>query len=140
MCIRDRAKDVRAFLGLTGYYRRFSPNYSETITPLLQLLQKGHKWKWEDKHQITFENIKDLFQNNLHLFHPNDEGTYVLQTDASDTAIGAVLCQRDTMGEHRVISYINRTLKGAEKNYFTSVSYTHLDVYKRQLQSLQNSG
>ena len=53
------------------------------------------------------------------MFHPNDEGTYVLQTDASDAAIGAMLYQRDTMGEHRVISYINRTFKGAEKIYFT---------------------
>ena len=77
---------------------------------------------WEDKHQVAFEKIKNLFKNNLHLFHPNDEGTYVLQTDASDTAIGAVLHQRDTTGEHCVISYVNHrpTLKGAKKNYFTS--------------------
>ena len=47
-----KVKDVRAFLGLTGYYRRFSPNYSKTITTLLKLLKKGHKWIWEDKHQV----------------------------------------------------------------------------------------
>ena len=56
---------------------------------------------WEDKYQIAFDNIKNLFNKNLHLFHPNDEGTYVLQTDASVTATGAVLHQRDTRREHR---------------------------------------
>ena len=96
--------------------------YKRQITPLLELLQKGHNWKWEDKHQIAFDNIKDLFQNNLHLFHLNDEGTYVLQTDASDTAIGAVLYQRDTTEEHRVISYENCTqMCIRDRSYFVHV-------------------
>lgn len=66
----------------------------------------------------------------MQLFHPSDEGTsYVLQTDASDAAIGAVLHQTDANGEHRVTAFVNRTLKGSEKNYFTTEKEILVMVY-----------
>ena len=45
-----KAKDIRAFLGLTGYFRRFTPEYSKTIELLLELLRKNTKWRWEEQH------------------------------------------------------------------------------------------
>lgn len=87
---------------------------------MLKLLQKGRKWKWEEKHQNTFTKSKELFQNNLQLLHPSDEGTYVLQMYASDTANSVVLYQHDANSEHQVITYVNQMLKGSEKNYFIS--------------------
>ena len=59
-----------------------------------------------------------LIQNNLQLFQSDEVSTYIPCTDATDSAIGVVLYQHDE--EHRVISYTNRILKRAEKNYFTS--------------------
>lgn len=115
-----RTKDVRAFLGLTGYYRRFTPEYSKTIEALLELLKKNVKWCWEECQEEAFKATKELYRQNLHLFHPEENGTFVLNCDASDYAIGGVLYQRNNKGEYKVIAYANRSLKGAEKNYFTS--------------------
>ena len=115
-----KPRDIRAFLGLTGYFRRFTPEYSGTIEPLLELLRKGTKWKWEERHEHAFNATKNLYSRNLHVFHPEKEGTYVLNCDASDYAIGGVLYQRNEKGEHKVIAHSSRSLKGAERNYFTS--------------------
>ena len=97
-------KGLRAFLGLTGYYRRFSPLYAKNTQPLLELTKKGQKWKWEKKHQDAFNQVKTLFMENIMLHHPQREGKFVIYSDASDYAVGTV-----------------------------PVSYTHLDVYKRQV-------
>lgn len=114
------AKDIKAFLGLTGYYRRFTPGYADATIPLIELLKKGKKFNWLPCHQEAFTTVKNLFKNNMHLFHPDNKGTFVLYTDASDGAVGAVLYQRNKLNELKVIAYVNRTLKGAERNYFTS--------------------
>ena len=76
-----KPKDIRAFLGLTGYFRRFTPEYSETIETLLELLRKNTKWRWEERHERVFNATKDLYSRNLHVFHPEKEGTYVLNCD-----------------------------------------------------------
>ena len=63
-------KGLRAFLGLTGYYRRFSPLYAERTQPLLELTKKGQKWRWEKKHQEAFDQVKTLFVENIMLHYP----------------------------------------------------------------------
>ena len=77
-----KAKDIREFLRLTGYHRRFKPDYAKTIQPLLKLLRKNTKWRWKVRHENAFKAAKDLFTKNLHVFHPKKEGTYVLNCDA----------------------------------------------------------
>ena len=99
MCIRDS--------GLTGYFRRFTPEYSKTIEPLLELLRKITKWRWEERHEQAFIATKELYSKNLHVFHPEKEGGHVLNCDASDYAIGGVLYQRNSKGEHKVIAHIS---------------------------------
>ena len=60
-----KAKNIRAFLGITGYYRRFTPDYSKTIEPLLELLRKSTKWRWETIHENTCKVGKELFTRNV---------------------------------------------------------------------------
>ena len=116
---RDK-KGLRAFLGLTGYYRRFSDRYAECTVPLLELLKKETKWKWGPEYEKALKEVKSLFHQNMKLYHPQQDRTYVVYTDASEYAIGGVLYQRDSNGELWVIAYTNRTLKGAECHYCTS--------------------
>ena len=63
------------------------------------------------------------------MFHPEKEKTYVLNCDASDYAIGGVLYQRNNKGKHKVIAHVSRSLKGAERNYFTSEKESLAIVY-----------
>jgi hypothetical protein len=66
--IPRKTKDVRAFLALTGYYHRFAHWYSETVAPLLELLRKNQKWKWDAEHEGAFCEIKKILQEYLHYF------------------------------------------------------------------------
>lgn len=100
------AKDIRAFLGLTGYYTRFNPTYSNIVAPLLDLLKKGVKWRWQPHHQQALQTVKELYLTNLQLYHPSNKGAYVLYTDTSDIAIEVVLYQHDGKGEHWPIAFV----------------------------------
>ena len=87
---------------------------------MLQLVSKNIKWKCGSEQNDAFERVKGLFQTNLQLFHPQQGRKYVMYTDASEYAIGAVLHQEDEQGSLHVVAYANRTLKGAELHYCTS--------------------
>ena len=86
-----KAKDIRVFPGLTGYFHRFTPDYSKTVEPLLELLSKNTKWRWEEQHEAAFNATKELYSKNLHVFHPGKEGKYVLNCDASDLSLIHIL-------------------------------------------------
>lgn len=75
--------------------------------------------RWESKHQQAFDDVKWLFDNHPHFYHPENESKYVLYTGASEVAVGIVLCQKNTGDEHRVTADTNTTVKGAERNCFT---------------------
>ena len=70
----NKAKDIRAFLGLTGYFCRFAPEYLKTIEPLMELLRKNTKWRWEERNEAAFNATKDLYSKNLHISHPEKKG------------------------------------------------------------------
>jgi hypothetical protein len=86
-CVRD----VRGWLGLTGYYRRFVQNYAKIVTPLTALLSPKVRWVWTEVEQNAFETLKAALTNPPILAMPAAEGLFTLDTDASNTAIGAVL-------------------------------------------------
>lgn len=113
-------KQVRGFLGFVNFYAKFAQNYAHETIPLLRLIKKGTTWTWSQEEQTAFERIKQLFIDTITLAHPITNQPFILTTDASDYAIGATLSQRDEEGYERVIAFISRTLKGAEKNYFTT--------------------
>jgi len=94
-------------------YRRF--------VPADDLLRKGSRWEWTPEHQMAFEEVKARLVADLVLACPDFSRTFILQTDASDYGIGAILTHDTEKGE-RVISYSSRTLNGAEKNYSSGSS------------------
>lgn len=88
-------KDVRAFLGLVGYYRQFIPNFAEKSACLSDLLKNRapNKVLWRPEHQKAFESLKKSLQLEPILRCPDYSKTFWLQTDASDRGVGAVLSQ-----------------------------------------------
>ena len=114
--IPTKLREVRSFLGLCGYYRRFVHNFSEIAAPLHALTKKNAVFHWTAECQKAFDDLKDRLTEAPILALPRDEGTYILDTDASDHGIGAVLSQIQD-GEERVISYASRLYSTAERRY-----------------------
>lgn len=109
-------KDLRSFLGLCSYYRRFIEGCSRIARPLFKLVEKEAEFVWTDECENAFQELKTKLTTAPILAYPSREGKFILDTDASDFAIGAVLSQVQE-GHERVIGYASRTLNKHEKNY-----------------------
>lgn len=108
-------KQIKSFLGLTGYYRKFIKNYSFVAGPMIKYLKKGVRINVNDPLYIeSFEKLKRIITNPPLLIYPDFNKKFVLTTDASNTALGAVLSQ-----ENKPVCYASRTLNNHEKNYST---------------------
>ena len=105
--------ELRSFLGLVGYYRRFIPNFSDIASPLTKLTRKYTKC------EESFQKLKELLVSAPVLGFPEGNGTFILDTDASLHGIGAVLSQVQN-GEEKVISYASKKLNRSQKNYCTT--------------------
>ena len=114
-------KGIRSFLGLTGYYRRFIPEYAHRSQPLTMLTRKNTKWQWGKEQEGAFEGLKTALSEAPVLRPPQWGKPWIIDCDASNTAIGAVLSQEepDTKEEHPVY-YYSRLLNPAERNYSTT--------------------
>ncbi|CAK1596618.1 unnamed protein product [Parnassius mnemosyne] len=112
-----KIKQLRAFLDLCNFYRRFIPNYSESIIPLCELLKKGRKFKWSGKEQKAFDFIKQQLINTIQLHHPDFNKPYYLQADCSGVGMAGVLYQIDDNNEMRILGYHSKALKGPELNW-----------------------
>ena len=111
--------ELRQFLGLANYYRRFVKDYSRIAEPLHQLTRKTSKgFQWTPSCQEAFEELKDRLTTPPILGYTDFSQEFILHTDASATALGAVLCQAQN-GQERVISYWSRQLSKPERNYST---------------------
>ena len=106
--------EVRSFLGLAGYYRRFVKGFSMTATPMTRLLQKNVKYKWSEKCQRSFDKLKAFLTEAPVLTQPTCGKEYVIFNDASLNGLRCVLMQ-----EGKVVAYASRQLKSHEKNYPT---------------------
>ena len=109
-------KQVRQFLGLTGFYRRFVPNYARVADPLTRLTQNDVPWRWTESEQTSFAELKRLLVQSPVLRAYRRGYPLILDTDASDTAVGAVLSQ-EVDGENFVLAYFSKCLSSAERNY-----------------------
>ena len=109
-------REVRGFLGLANYYRRFVKDFSKRTRAMVALTQKERAFEWSDECQREFDELKAVLTGPDVMAFPTDDGEYTLDTDASDEAIGAVLSQNQD-GVQRVIAYGSRALGKAERNY-----------------------
>ena len=108
--------EVRSFLGFCSYYRRFIPKFAEISKPLHKLTEKNQKFLWTKECNAAFETLKEKMVSSPILAHPDFTKPFILDTDASDQAIGAVLSQKIEGKEH-VIAYASRTLTKSERRY-----------------------
>jgi len=108
--------EVRSFIGLASYYRRYVRNFAKIAAPLHALMKRNQRFSWTEDAQKSFEELKVALTSPPILAMPNDTGEFVLDTDASDNAIGAVLSQRQD-GVERVVAYESRSLDRREQNY-----------------------
>ena len=112
----ETVRDVRSFIGLCSYYRKFVKDFATIATPLHRLMEKEVCFEWDDESQEAFEKLKLALTSPPILAMPNECDVFVLDTDASDKCIGAVLSQRQE-GEEKVIAYASKALSQCEKNY-----------------------
>ena len=108
--------EVRQFLGMASYYRRFIKDFSAIAQPLHALTRKNVPFSWTDKCQASFDELKKILIGPDIMAFPADTGTFILDTDACDSSIGAVLSQIQDNRE-RVIAYASRSLNKSERNY-----------------------
>ncbi|GJV35411.1 putative reverse transcriptase domain-containing protein [Tanacetum coccineum] len=106
--------EIRQFLGLAGYYRRFIEGFSKIAKPMTKLTQKKVKFEWSDKQEAAFKLLKQKLCSAPILALPEGSEDFIAYCDASKKGLGAVLMQRE-----KVISYASRQLKIHEKNYTT---------------------
>ena len=111
--------ELRALFGTCGYYRRFIKGFSDIAAPLNRLHRKDTPFRWDEACQRAFETLKAKSLEEPVLALPNDEDQYMLDTDASDFGLGAVLSQIQ-QGEERVIAYTSCSLMTAERHYETT--------------------
>ena len=110
-------RQVKAFLGLTGYYRKFVEGYSKLALPLTELTKLDHKWTWGAAEQQAFDQLKERLTTAPILAHPDPSRQYILNTDASGFGIAGVLSQEQQDGTVRPIAYFSRKMDVAERNY-----------------------
>ena len=119
-----KVKHVRPFLGLVEYYKRFIPNFSKIAASLNNLLKKNTEFKWSYNCENSFQVLKKIITQPPILQYPNFSEPFILTTDASTNALGAVLSQGN-IGHDLPIAFASRTLNKAETNYSTTERELH---------------
>jgi hypothetical protein len=112
--VPTNVSEIRSFLGLTGYYRRFIEGFSKLAKPMTALLEKNAKFIWSDKCQANFEELKRRLTTAPVLTLPDLSKSFSIYCDASRLGLGCVLMQ-----EGKVVAYASRQLKKHELNYPT---------------------
>jgi hypothetical protein len=107
-------RQVRSFLGLAGYYRRFILDFSRIAKPMTELLKKGVKYEWSQKCEDAFHALRQHLTTAPVLAQPDNTKPFEVYCDASGTGLGCVLMQ-----DNRVIAYASRALRPHEQNYPT---------------------
>ena len=117
-------KQLRGFLGLANFCRKFIPHFSEKVKCLTEMTSTKKKFIWNDEMQLAFDDLKQCFTKTPVLMKPDFTKTFVLSTDASDHALGGMLSQYDPEGELRPIAFYSHKFSPAERNY---------DVFDKEL-------
>jgi hypothetical protein len=107
-------RQIRSFLGLAGYYRRFIPDFSRIAKPMTELLKKEAKYEWSQKCEYAFHTLRKHLSTAPVLAQPDNTKSFEVYCDASGTGLGCVLMQ-----DNRVIAYASQALRPHEQNYPT---------------------
>jgi len=118
-------KELQSFLGFANFYRRFIARFSDIVVPLVRLTRKDVQYTWGSDQQTAFDAIKHAFTQAPVLAHFNPEYPLLVETDASDHAVAAILSQISSLdGELHPIAFYSRSMVPAETNY---------DIYDKEL-------
>ena len=109
-------REVRSFLGLCSYYRKYVQGFAETAEPLHALTRKGARFEWSKECECAFQQLKRKLQEAPVLTLPTSEDEFILDTDASESGLGAVLSKM-VNGEEKPVAYASRLCSSAERNY-----------------------
>jgi len=109
-------KQIRSFLGFCSYYRKFIKGFSLIAKPLFSLTEDSVKFVWTEKCEEAFKELKKHLVSSPILSYPDSQGCFILDTDASNHGLGAVLSQKQG-GIEKVIAYFSRVLNKSERNY-----------------------
>ena len=136
--------EVRQFLGLALYYRRFIKGFAKTAQPLHSLTQKGALFHWSHECEEAFQQLKQRLIESPILIYPDFSEDFVLETDASALGLGAVLSQPARDGRLHPVAYASRSLSPQEKRYAITeletlavvwaVSHFHAYLYGHDVQ------
>lgn len=113
-------KHLRTFLQTCSWFRKFIPNFSKVAEPLTRLTRKSQVWIWGPEQSQAFNDLKQLLTSAPVLVQPDFNSPFILRTDASNYALGAVLLQGEGNHQERPIEYASRLLNNAERNYSTT--------------------
>ncbi|RVE42148.1 hypothetical protein evm_013209 [Chilo suppressalis] len=127
-------KDIKSFMGLVSYYRRFIPDLSKLAKPLTNLLKKDVPFSWQNEHQLAFEKLKQCLISAPLLIYPDFTKTFVLTFDASNFAISAILSQGSIAHRKGTLNVISNTgiVEGTVQEYCPEDPYNILSVSRMQ--------
>ena len=111
-------KEVKQFLGLVGYYRKFVPRFADISRVLTHLTKKDMEFKWTPECENCFQILKEFLQQAPILHYPDPQASYTLYTDASKYAYAGVLTQHNNGTDHP-ITYVNGLFHGSQLNWAT---------------------
>ena len=110
---------LRSFLGLCTYYRKFVKDFSTIARPLHKLTEAKQKFLWTDECERAFKKLKEALTSSPILAYPQPDKLFILDTDACNESIGAVLSQ-EIDGDEHVIAYLSKCLSKPKQNYCTT--------------------
>ena len=111
------AKDIRKFLGLANYYRRFIKDFAQVARPMNILTRKDVKWQWGEEQQKAFDELKRIFTTKPVLVAPDLDKEFRVEADASNYAIEGVLSMKCSDKLWRPVTFISKSLSNTERNY-----------------------
>lgn len=109
-------RDVRRLMGLIGFYQKFIKNYSHITTPITDLLKKSKKFKWTDDAERALDELKSVLTSSPVLANPRYDLPFVIETDASQLAVGVALLQEHPEGK-RIIAYFSKKHSSTQRKY-----------------------
>ena len=117
MILVNSDKGVRSILGFPNFYRCFVDNFSEIVTPLVNLTKLDTIWRWGEEENSAFEQLKKIFASEPVLAQWDPEKETILEADCSGFALGGCLSQVDEHKRLRPVAYHSQKLNSAEVNY-----------------------